>query len=105
MVLVALQNMQISANDMPISTEDTAWLTKSDSCLVATFKALNPDIIISKLEESMSQLQNLDSSDLLVGTALFRIIMPMVQQYKTSSLMFSDVMLYSINQLVILPMC
>jgi len=82
MVLVALQNMQISANDMPISTEDTAWLTKSDSCLVATFKALNPDIIFSKLEESMSQLQNLDSSDLLVGTALFRMIMPMVQQYR-----------------------
>ena len=89
-VLVAIQQMQVSANSMPLSTEDAAWLTKSDSCLVATFKALNPDTVISKLEECMSQLQNLDSSELLAGTALFRMVVPMVQQYRN---IVSDVFL------------
>ena len=82
MVLVSLQHTQSSAKGLPSSTEDAAWLIKSDSCLVATFKALSPDIITSKLEDSMSELQNLDASELLTGSALFRMIMPMVQQYR-----------------------
>jgi len=92
-VLVALQHMQESAAGMPSSTEDTGWLAKSDASLAAAIKALRPESIILTLERSMLQFQDLDSREVLVATALFRMALPIVQQYR--NILFDVVIRYA----------
>jgi hypothetical protein len=91
--LVALQHMQESAAGMPSSTEDTGWLAKSDASLAAAIKALRPESIILTLERSMLQFQDLDSREVLVATALFRMALPIVQQYR--NILFDVVIRYA----------
>ncbi|KAI9880197.1 MAG: AAA ATPase midasin [Pleopsidium flavum] len=81
-ILVALQRMRKSAAGMPSSTGDTAWLAKFDARLAAAIKALRCERIILTLEGLMLQCQGLDLRELPVATALFRMALPIVQQYR-----------------------
>ncbi len=83
-VLVGMQQVKQASLALPSTTEDAGWLVRQDRSLAATIKAFHVPSIVGMLEGSMSQiahLQSLENDELLVGTALFAVILPIVRQY------------------------
>ena len=83
-ILVAVQRMQEVSSKIPSSTEDASWLLRADFLFVDSLKNLNPREINTLFQEAVSRIQYLNDendSDVLVAAALFRVALPIVEEY------------------------
>lgn len=84
-VLVAMQRLRDTLSNLPSSDEDSAWLIREDTLLSEVFKVLHVQNIDRLLREALLQIQHLDMTNcdsLTVAGALFRMVLPIVQQYQ-----------------------
>ncbi len=83
-VLVAIEQYKKSIFNLPTSTEEPAWLAKTETCLTTALKALHCGNITEQVEEAFDILRNLDLGDAAISktaSALFAVALPILQQY------------------------
>jgi midasin len=80
-ILVAIKNFSTSVEQIPSSTEDTAWLVKSDSSLLDSIASLHIREITARIRHSF-ELFSLENIHLgkVVG-AIFAVALPIFHQY------------------------
>lgn len=86
-ILVAIQRVRDLLSSLPMSDEDSGWLTKSDLAFSGCLRALRPGEVNILLRDALSKVCLLEvpgGSSLEVVQALFAMMMPIVQQYSNS---------------------
>ncbi|KAF6844959.1 denitrification regulatory protein nirq [Colletotrichum musicola] len=83
-VLVAVQGYKKAMDDLPSSTDDAGWLTKSSTVRNASIGALHINAIVSMIEACLLSLESVDlgkDETSAAATSLLLIILPLLQQY------------------------
>jgi midasin len=83
-ILVAIQRMPEARTSIPATEEDAAWFIRTDEYLADISRGLGVREVNVLLDNTLSKLQHLSTSDgvLHVAAALSAMAMPIVQQYR-----------------------
>ncbi len=83
-ILVAVKRFSTSLEQLPGSTEDPAWLVKTDSCMLESIASLHIRDLTARINNSFDRLNSLalnhDHLGKVVG-AVFAVALPILQQY------------------------
>jgi midasin len=83
-ILVAIEKFSTALEQLPGSTEDPAWLVKSDFILLNSISNLHSREITARINHSFELLNDLSLSNAHLGKvvgALFAVALPIFQQY------------------------
>ncbi|KAF9871646.1 denitrification regulatory protein nirq [Colletotrichum karsti] len=83
-VLVAVQGYKKVMTDLPSSSEEVGWLSKTSAVRNASLSALHINAIVSKIEACLSALERVDLKNhrtSVAASSLLAIILPVLQQY------------------------
>ncbi|KAL0931659.1 denitrification regulatory protein nirq [Colletotrichum truncatum] len=83
-VLVAVQGYKKVMDDLPTSSEELGWLSKTSAVRNTSLTALHVNAIVGKMEACLSALERVDLENRTTSaaaTSLLMIINPILQQY------------------------
>ncbi|OAA55059.1 denitrification regulatory protein nirq [Niveomyces insectorum RCEF 264] len=88
-VLDAVQKLNKTVSDLPTSIEEAAWLVNYNAKISAAVKLLHADTVIKSIEQCINLFRSVygdaaDKTQLSVPAALFRVLLPLLQQYATT---------------------
>ena len=82
-ILVAMQHVGDTLSSVPSTDEDAHWLVHMDTSLSNSLRSLHVKENKKMLQDAMSQLQHLETSNhLLLASAICAVAFPIVQQYQ-----------------------
>lgn len=84
-ILVTIQRIKGVIASTSISQEDTKWLVNTDYMLANCIQTLQPQKIVSLLQNSITKIHCLESNnlaDVVAARALYVVAMPIIQQYR-----------------------
>ena len=84
-ILVVVQGIEKNNLSIPSSSQDTAWLSRTDTSLANSLKMSHMQDIKDLLEDAMSRIHLIHTKDgrgLEVAGAVFALALPIVQQYR-----------------------
>ncbi|KAF2653215.1 midasin [Lophiostoma macrostomum CBS 122681] len=84
-ILGAMQDVEGALKDVPMSTDDAAWLVKEEQALAAALSGFHAPQITEELEGLLFRLQDSkDDEGLRIVAALFTAVLPIFDQYLAS---------------------